>query len=463
MADRPYCSGEYADDLSMLSTRARQLDSQGYSVCVRTSAIYECLSYATDGSVRRTRQNVVAHGTAFGFERQGNETLLLTNQHVAEWPAVTDRDHPVDGVPAGCKRVGDSLKIVDNESDDYDRDDVPLTHVVTDRQLDAAVLRAKVTLPIIPWKIGRSTALKPRNVVQVRGFPLGAFAAINVGKVISAYDHDDYKDWDHDDFVIDALLSAGNSGSPVLAVSCATGEFELVGIYHAGYSAGSALNVVVGIEQLRDLMTTLKRSPLAHGKSPLALDLAARARLEQAARAAIDPFFPLGPLTAAVRTRADGALVFAVYSNRFPFASHPIFVYEDLPEPVGFGAAGRAWFGDARGLKPYARATLDAEAQAQLARSIDALRRDALGFFDYRESARKADGSREQFERRARLQRTLERAVEARRPLVQELQDVADRLAPRTNEAREQLDAALTAPPAKPEVPLPVTAQDASR
>ena len=35
----------------------------------------------------------------------------------------------------------------------------------------------------------------------------------------SEHDHDDYGEWDHDDFVVDALLSAGNSGSPVLAVS----------------------------------------------------------------------------------------------------------------------------------------------------------------------------------------------------------------------------------------------------
>ena len=50
-------------------------------------------------------------------------------------------------------------------------------------------------------------ALRERNVVDVRGFPLGAFKATNLGTVISTYDHDDYKEWDHDDFVIDALLT----------------------------------------------------------------------------------------------------------------------------------------------------------------------------------------------------------------------------------------------------------------
>ena len=35
---------------------------------------------------------------------------------------------------------------------------------------------------------------------------------------------------DHVDFVVDALLSEGNSGSPVLAVSCKSRLMELVGV-----------------------------------------------------------------------------------------------------------------------------------------------------------------------------------------------------------------------------------------
>jgi serine protease Do len=451
----PYCSGDYADDLSALSTHARKIEGQGYSVCVRSTVTYECLSYDVEGNVERTRRTTLAHGTAFGFRQDGSETLLLTNQHVAEWPQVTDADHPVDGVPAGCKRVSDSLKIVDKESDDYDRDDVPLQRVVADRRLDMAVLRAKVPLPIIPWAIGRSSALKARNVVEVRGFPLAAFAATNTGKVISPYDHDDYKDWDHDDFVIDALLSAGNSGSPVLAVSCKTGDFELVGVFHAGYSSGSALNVVVGIDQLRDLLTTLKRTPRGHGEAALDLDVPARKRFDEQVRAAIDPFFPFGPLVAAVRPRSDGALVFAVYSRRFPLASDPIFVFEDLDEPSGFGAAGRVWFGGARGLKSYARAALDAEAQAQLARTIDALRRDALGFFDYRTELKEASRSREQFERPARRLRTLERTISARKDLAQSLEEVASRLAPEVGDVPGTLNDALAPPPPPPPLAPP--------
>ena len=53
---------------------------------------------------------------------------------------------------------------------------------------------------------------------------------------------DSERGWNHADFVVDALLNAGNSGSPVFAVSCRTSEPELVGIYHAGYTDAATLN-----------------------------------------------------------------------------------------------------------------------------------------------------------------------------------------------------------------------------
>ena len=58
--------------------------------------------------------------------------------------------------------------------------------------------------------------------------------------------------------MVDALLSAGNSGSPVFAVSCRTSEPELVGVFHAGYAEAAALNVVVAVDQLREELDTLR-------------------------------------------------------------------------------------------------------------------------------------------------------------------------------------------------------------
>ena len=429
-----YCIGDYAEDMSLLAPKARELEHQPYSFCVRNTVVYECLSYSADGSVRRTRRSGVAHGTAFGYKQDNGTTLLMTNEHVAEWPAVTPDARTVDGVPAGCKRVSESLKIVDNENDAYEADDVPLTRVVVDPQLDAAVLRAKATLPVLPWKIGRSAGLHERDAVEVRGFPLGAFAATNVGKVVSAFQHDDEGIWDHDDFVVDALLSNGNSGSPVLAVSCRTGELELVGVFHAGYTLGSALNVVVGIDQLRDLMTTLKRTARNHGEASAALDATTRSALARQAADSGVPFFPFGNLAAAVRPRADGALVYEVFARDFPFHTTPLFAFEDLVQAGGFGEIGRLWFGGRGGVRPYARGDLDAEGQSTVMHTVDVLRRDAIAFFANRAATSKPPDTRQAFELAARAERSLGRTVATRRDLAATIVELSDRLAPKPPE-----------------------------
>jgi serine protease Do len=448
-----FCLGEYADDLTALSAAARRAEQQqqAYTFCVRTSAVYECPSYGSDGSLRKKRRTASAHGTAFAYRHDDKGTLLLTNQHVAEWPAVTDEDHPVDGIPAGCKRVSDSLRIVDNEADNYAPDDLPLTRVVSDTALDAAVLRTSKSLPTLPWKVGRSSELRVRNVVDVRGFPLGVFSATNVGKVVSEHDHDSFKDWNHDDFVIDALLSQGNSGSPVLAVSCRTGEFELVGLFHAGYTRGSALNVVVGIDQLTGLMTTLK----AGAPRPVAtLDADRRGQLLTAVRTAVDPYFPFGSLVAEVRARDDGALVYAVLPPDFPARATPVLVMEDLPSSStgGFGAPGRVWFGNRHGLKGYAPDALSGDVQAQLPRLLDAFRKQSTGAFALRATDGHGAPSREEYEAAAGLQRELDRSSLKLQDLAQAALELSGQLGPATADSPETFADVL-----KPPVPPSVT------
>jgi serine protease Do len=453
-APGPYCSGDYADDLAALAPRVRDFERQPqarYSYCLRNTATYECLSYGADGNVRRSKRRAILHGTTFGYRRSGEDTLLLTNDHVAEWPAVSDDEHPVEGVPAGCKKVSESLRIVDSESDAYEHDDIPLTRVVTDPQLDVAILKAHQALPILPWRVGASSRLKARNVVEVRGFPLGAFQATNLGKVVSAYDHDDYKEWDHLDFVVDALLSPGFSGSPVLAVSCKTGEFELVGIYHAEYTRGAALNVVVAIDQVRDLMTTHRRSSHSHPEDAVLLGANERARLVQAVREGGEPFYPFGPLPAAVRARDDGALIFELFSREFPQKTQPLIVLEDLAsdDATRFGELARVWFGSSAGLKAYARSRLDADVQAQVLRLLDGLRRDAVTAFAYRAAAHDAAASREHFERMSRLERALSRAAATRREMAQLAAELADHWAPHPGEPSRSLADAFVPGPAE--------------
>ncbi|HXU06798.1 MAG TPA: serine protease [Polyangia bacterium] len=434
-----FCSGQYADDFGSLSAAARDFDHRPdatFSYCTRNTAVYECLSYGSDGTVRRDRRKVVAHGTAFAYRKQAGETLLLTNEHVAVWPAITDASHQVQGVPPGCKRVSDALSLVDDEDDSYGKDDIPLTRVVTDPQLDVAVVKARAALQVMPWKVGRSAGIHERNLVEVRGFPLGAFRATNIGKVVSAHDHDDYRDWDHDDFVVDALLSKGNSGSPVLGISCATGEYELVGIYHAGYSEGAALNVVVGIDQVRDLMATLKRTTHDHAESAVTLDGTARALVSRELAKGGDLFFPVGAQVAVARGAPAGALLLALFSKDFPANGEPSLVFEDLPAPdaAAFGTLGSVWFGSARGLKAVDLRSLDADGQGQVKRALAIMTSDlaaqvTLRAFDQGEpDAKQAEGRR-------RLAKAIARVGASRNEVLQPIADLSERLSPQVGEA----------------------------
>ena len=459
-----YCAGEYADDLAALSPKARafELAQPQYTFCIRTSAIYECPFYGTDGTLRRKRRSVTAHGTGFVIRRDGTDSLVVTNEHVAEWPGVTDEDHRVEGVPEGCKRVSDSLRIVDDEADTYERDDIPLTRVVVDPQLDVAVLRTHAPLPALPWKIGHSSALRERNAVDVRGFPLGIIRTTNVGKVTSAYQHDHDRDWDHDDFVVDALLSAGNSGSPVFAVSCRTRELELVGIFHAGYN-DSALNVVIGIDQVRPLLDTLKRSP-RHPADPSLLDSSARQRIVASLARSVEPDYPFGVAVASVRARGDGALVFEVLPRQFPVRTQPVLVLEDVPAsvPAEFGRLGRIWVGDGRSLRRVDRVELDSETLAALDRVLDGLRRDADLVARLRIAEASASSTREQFDEAGRRESAVARIRASRADASQWALEFAERLSSSERELGATLFDALEVPsvsavasaPAAPAVPL---------
>ncbi len=459
------CTGEYADSAAALAPNILRTDNEPqepYSFCLRSQVVYECLAYGADGDVRKMRRKVKKHGTGFAYRRQGNETLLVTNFHVAEWPSVTSEEDSVGDVPNGCKRVSYSLNIVDNEDDAYDRDDVPLTRLVNDPVIDVSIVKAQVPLRVLPWKVGRSASLKARNVVEVRGFPLGAFRATSTGKVIAPYDPHIYRDGEHADFVIDALLSQGNSGSPVLAISCETGEYELVGVYHAAYTRGTALNVVVGIDQIRDLMTTLKRSPRPKTDLMEVSTAADRARLLQAAKLEPEPFFPFGPLTAAVRVSPEGALLFEVFDEDFPTRVVPVLMLEDAEIPaLPDGGTPRVpdyrvFFGGIRGLKGYSWSTLDAEAMALVEKMREALRHDALLAFDVRAGLLERNRSRERFDALTKLERKLKKLVATRKELASALDDLTERLGPAEGEAGLTLSQALLAPITVPTVPLRV-------
>jgi S1-C subfamily serine protease len=428
------CEGEYADSLQAQSVQNRDVDQSArsqFSYLVRSTAKYECPFFGPDSKLRRRHVQASELGSAFAYEQSGGDTYLLTNEHVAAWPDVTDTVHHIDGVPEGCKRVEDKLRIVRDERDDFEPGQIVLQRVAVDPLLDAAVLKAAgQKLTVIPFRIGKSAGLRQGNVVEVRGFPLGVMQAVSSGKVVNPYDRDQEQGWDHVDFVIDALLSEGNSGSPVVAVSCKTREMELVGIYHAGYKGHSALNVVVGIDQLTDFMRKKKRVPrsIAEGGGPGALDAADRARIVSGLAGTL-PLFDFGGLVVQAEV-ANGALLYQVYSRQFPLDDRRIIVLEDKPADKtadGFGDLGRLWVLSASGWRQWPQSALGAEEHDLFEHVADSIRLQILHTIDYRRALANP-GSADERKKGRELSRELARDVPIARDLASNLLDTAERL-----------------------------------
>src|SRR6266852_5196327 len=334
----PLCEGDYADAVPA-SIASQVLDGvrEQFVFAVRNTATYEHVYYGRDGKLRRAYVRSVVHGTGFAYGKGDKETLTMTYQDVGEGPEVTDDGHPVDGVPAGSKKVREQLKIVRNEDDDYEPGHVALAKVLSDAAADIAIVKAHKLLPPMPFRFGRSSALRPGNLVQVRGFPLGAFSAVSVGKVVNPYTEDTEKGWSHSDFVVDALLSAGNSGSPVFAVSCRSSEPELVGVFHAGYADAAALNVVVSIDQLREELDMLK-VPRRDGALRAEITALDRDRVvkELFAEQSRSLTFPFGGRAVLAQLADPGTLRFAVLDEDFPMVTRESLALVDRSQS-GFG------------------------------------------------------------------------------------------------------------------------------
>ncbi|HEY6002781.1 MAG TPA: serine protease [Anaeromyxobacter sp.] len=333
---RALCTGRYADSLAAMTATARSREARpaaDYVYCLRATAVYEHVSYGRGGKLRRHYHTKVRHGTGFAYRQKGGEWLLATNQHVVAFPEVTGDGADLEGVPPGSRRVRAEVKLVANEAEPDGPDQPRLAAVVEDEALDVAVLASKRPLRIMPYRLGRSADLRVGNAVLVRGFPLGAFPAANGGRVITVGQRDFERGWDHEDFAVDALLNLGSSGSPVLAVSCETGEPELVGIYHAGYRGAQGLNVVVAVDGLRrvleDLSAPARPAPeRVSGADP---------REARAALASGPLVMPFGGR--ALRVERDGdAVRFGVLDAAFPLSNRVEVSILDRGAP----AAGRA-------------------------------------------------------------------------------------------------------------------------
>src|ERR1043165_733377 len=107
-APPPLCEGDYADALPAEKANAI-LDStkETFVFAIRNTATYEHVYYGREGKLRRAYLRSVVHGTGFGWKVVGGETQIVTNEHVASQPEVTDEDHSVEGIPIGSQKAGE--------------------------------------------------------------------------------------------------------------------------------------------------------------------------------------------------------------------------------------------------------------------------------------------------------------------------------------------------------------------
>ncbi len=443
----PLCSGDYADSLPA-EKAASILDAvrQPFVFAIRSTATYEHVYYGRDGKLRRAYLRSVVHGTAFAYRIVNGETQLVTNEHVASQPDVTDDEHAVEGVPTGSKKVREQLKIVRDETDDYEPGHVPLAKVLSDTQADIAVLKTRKQLPVMPYRLGRSAALRPGNLVQVRGFPLGAFAAVNTGKVLNPMTHDSERGWNHVDFMIDALLASGNSGSPVFAVSCRTAEPELVGVYHAGYTDAAALNAVVAIDQLRDELDTLKVPK--RDSSGLHGEITAQDRDKLVKQLLAEPThsvtFPFGGRSVVVALVDPQLMRFSILDDDYPLTTQQSMALADRGQN-GFGTLDSVAVSvDGQPVEAPAQA-LEGEVREHFEKLYESLWRQVLGVVDYRARLSKGKLSADAFaEAQAARQRLRKRTAEQK-----ELLNICSFEADRANfgAARAQLGTPAPTPP----------------
>jgi serine protease Do len=230
-------------------------------------------------------------------------------------------------------------------------------------------------------------------------------------------------------------------------------KFELVGISHARYSAGEALNVVVGIDQVRDLMTTLKRTPRARHDVDSPLDTTARAGLLTSLQNhGGDAFFPFGALTASARAEPSGSLVFRVYPADFPLRDAPLLIIEDgvvatapsARAPTAFGEIVTVTARNQRGAIARGRTTLDSESLGVLSSVLDGLRRAAILAFVLRDADKTADASREHSQYRAQMELATKKRMTADQDLSLQSAELADALGPDASEPAAGTPASVT-------------------
>ena len=359
--------------------RARDME-QGprsqYSYLVRSSAKYECPFFGPDGKLRRRRVQASELGTAFAYEAVGNDTYLLTNEHVAVWPEVTDGLHRIEGVPEGCKRVEDKLRIVRDERDDFEPGQIALParggrpaagrgDPEGEPEADRVALQDRQERRAAPGERGRRARLpagRDAGGVQRQGRqPLRSRSGTGLGP-----------------------RRLRRRRAAVRGKLRQPGDGRVVPLARAG--AGRRLPRRLQGPQRAERRRRHRSAHRVHaqeaarparagvgGIAGRAGSRRARRASRRRCRAGTLPLFDFGGIV--VRAEPiDSALLYHLYGRQFPLDDRRIVVIEDLAKSGAFGEMGRLWVLGPTGWREWPPGALGTDERELLGRVVDSIR-----------------------------------------------------------------------------------------
>lgn len=236
--------GKYDSSLALLDQSKQDYQRIKDSVyCIRYTAVYEEMIFDKDGNVKSVFHTMGKHGTGFVYKSEVidnskptnsepvTEYFIVTNHHVATAPFILNE--------GAYRKVSEKIEIVDSATDQKPEDNISLELVVTDEKLDMAVLKTTRKLNVYPYKRGKSSELLSGNIARAEGYPQALIKATTQGIISTATNPNKEVTFEDEDFVIDAAINPGNSGSPVFALR--EGDWEWVGNAHAKLAIGASL------------------------------------------------------------------------------------------------------------------------------------------------------------------------------------------------------------------------------
>lgn len=229
------------------SQRKEDLEDIMRSVhCIRNEVTYQKVGKGDQPKLVRR-----GYGTAFAYERRDGQTYLVTNHHVIDSPSgfyrmergQTEGSFSV----AHYRKISERFTLVDDARDSDPKDDVVVSKVREDENVDIAVLRTKKDIHVSDrFVFDPSFEARRGDEVYLLGFPKALVRAQTKGVVADpaykAYDGAVYH-------ALDVTGTFGSSGSPYFVRRGErfhwAGNMRAVNLYQESYATLFSLGIPI--------------------------------------------------------------------------------------------------------------------------------------------------------------------------------------------------------------------------